>query len=584
MKNRRKQQQGSRPVHWRREDTQILSKQILERADTGIPRAQFLKEVSSLMLAFSGCAVIGMALSDRERCYRCELRRETPGSFRYEEMSPASDRDRATRWSPTGNDALQQLCSDISNRNFDSALPWFTENGSFYSGDITSHPQPGLFVARPEQDLGIVIHADTRSLLLIAVGAGAEQLGLIEMASAEVDFFNRRLITSLESVSETLGIALSQRRLQEALRERVKELTCLYGIARQAARPGISLDEVLRETVKLIPPGWLYPEACCARIVLDKQTFATRGYRRPLQRMQADLVVDSRQRGIVEVGYTWEKPPLDEGPFLSEERNLINAIAQEISIIIEQKQTEQEKKQLQEQLHRADRLATIGQLGAGLAHELNEPLANILGYAQLVAKEAALSEQTRADIDKIVKASLHAREVITKLLLFARETTPARTDVDLNALVQAGLYFLHHRCTKAGIALSLDLCQSLPEITGERSQLIQVLTNLVVNAVQAMPQGGELTIRTGLQNNHVLLTVEDTGTGMSEDILAMIFDPFFTTKDVDEGTGLGLSVVHGIVISHSGTIEVDSQLGRGTKFIVRLPLNAAATDMESSNG
>ena len=294
--------------------------------------------------------------------------------------------------------------------------------------------------------------------------------------------------------------------------------------------------------------------------------------------MKASLVVGEGSQDFVEVGYVWEKPQLDEGPFLKEERHLINAIASEISMILERRQAEADKSILHSQLLHADRLATIGQLGAGLAHELNEPLSSILGFAQLACKDQGLSDQTTKDIEKIVSASLHAREVIAKLLTFARETTPAKTEVDLNDLVEDGLHFLEARCHKAGIELVQSLALALPKIIADRSQLLQVLTNLVVNAIQAMPKGGLISITTGHEEDQVLMSVEDNGVGMTEDVMKTAFDPFFTTKDIDQGTGLGLSVVHGIVTAHCGTIGITSAVNQGTKFEVRLPVSTLEQD------
>ncbi len=537
-----------------------------------------------MLIQFSGCDVVKLVLLDRDRCYRCELSRRMNQPFRFEETPPVSDQGSDFTWSSGKNSALEQLCRDIVGKRFDSSLPWFTENGSFWSGDITSLPRAGLLFTDSSMELGVGISKGCHSLALIAVEAGLERIGLLELESGAQDFFVEQEIELYEFVAQTLGIALTHRRVQEALRERVKELTCLYGIAKLVAQPEISLEEVLQKTVELLPPAWLYPDICCARIVLDKRTYPTSNYRKPVHSMTADLVVDGSKRGFVEVGYLWEKPQLDEGPFLNEERSLIDAIARETSIIVEQKQAEDEKLKLQEQLRHADRLATIGQLGAGLAHELNEPLANILGFAQLAIKDHSLTDQTRQDLKKIVSAALHAREVIGKLLVFARESIPEKTRVNLNTLIDDGLHFLRTRCAKAGIELSSNLSEGLPEITADRSQLLQVLTNLVVNSVQAMPQGGRLTISTARDNSHVLLIVEDTGTGMSEEIMEKIFDPFFTTKDIDEGTGLGLSVVHGIVVSHGGTIEVESEIGRGTKFTVRLPVAATPGEKGIRNG
>jgi signal transduction histidine kinase len=143
--------------------------------------------------------------------------------------------------------------------------------------------------------------------------------------------------------------------------------------------------------------------------------------------------------------------------------------------------------------------------------------------------------------------------------------------VNLNDIVDDGLYFFEARCSKAGIRLVLELDRGLPEITIDAGQMNQVLVNLVVNAIQAMPEGGTLTVRTRLAEDRICLTVEDTGIGMSEELTNQVFLPFFTTKDVHEGTGLGLAVVHGIVTAHRGEIAVETEKGKGTKFLIYLP-------------
>lgn len=584
MKNRRLRADTNLDRCKQPADFRTLSNRILERADSGIPRAQFLKEVSQMLIEFIGCDVVRLVLSDRGRRYRCELTRDVNQPFRFEIAPNPKSRNTDIIWSSGKNEALEQLCRDIIDMRVDLSAPWFTHNGSLWTGDISSLSIAGLHESGLDSGPGIRIDQGCRSLALIPIEAGQERIGLLQLESMEKSLFVEREIEACERLAQTLGIALAHRRLQVALRERVKELTCLYGIAKLVAQPEISLDEVLQKTVELLPPGWLYPDVCCARIVLDERAYATKGFRKPVHSIRTDIVVHGKKRGFVEVGYIWEKPPLDEGPFLNEERNLIDAIAREVSIIVEQEQAEDEKLKLQEQLRHADRLATIGQLGAGLAHELNEPLANILGFAQLATKDQSLAGQTKHDIEKIVSAALHAREVIGKLLVFARETTPEKTQVNLNSLVEDGLYFLQSRCAKIGIELVRNLSEGLPEITADRSQLLQVLTNLVVNSIQAMPHGGRLTITTARDNGQVLLTVEDTGTGMSDEVMKNIFNPFFTTKDVDKGTGLGLSVVHGIVTSHGGTIEVESEVGRGTKFTVRLPVQAALSEKGIRNG
>jgi len=171
-----------------------------------------------------------------------------------------------------------------------------------------------------------------------------------------------------------------------------------------------------------------------------------------------------------------------------------------------------------------------------------------------------------------MRASLHAREVIKKLMIFARQMPPQKTRVNLNQTVGESLYFLESRCAKEGIKVIRQLSPDLPDVIADQSQMTQVLVNTVVNAIQAMPEGGQLNVRTSYDENSVLLIVEDTGTGMEENVQRQIFQPFFTTKDVGKGTGLGLAVVYGIIASHGGTIHVDSTVGKGTKIEIRLPI------------
>ncbi len=370
-------------------------------------------------------------------------------------------------------------------------------------------------------------------------------------------------------------------RTEWALRERVKELTCLYGIAHVTRRPALEIAEALQAIVELLPPAWQFPELACARIVLDGREFTTSPFRESCIRQSAPLVIGGKQRGAVEVFYSSPKAGPKNVTFLEEEVSLIDMVAREVGIHVERIEAEEANFRLRDQLRHADRLATLGQLAAGVAHEINEPLANILGFAQLAKKTPKLPEQAAGDLDKIAECCLHAREVIRKLLTFARQMPPEKAQIDLNEIVTEGLFFLESRCAKSGIEIVRKLNPALPAISADPSQMHQVLVNLVVNAIQAMREGGTLTIETHSFGDEVSLVVQDTGVGMSAEVKQNIFTPFFTTKDVNEGTGLGLAVVDGIVASHGGTIAVRSEPGSGARFEITLPTKAVAETAET---
>mgnify|MGYP002153785783 CR=1 FL=1 len=494
------------------EHFRALSQKIL-RLDLNARREEFLREALDILVDFASCDAAEIQLVEGSTRFRAEVKRGDPQYFLFE-----------------------------SRRSSESCK---------------GAPGQRLYA----------------SCAAIPLSVGGKDIGSLYLKSSQPDRFAAQEIEMYKDIAQTLSIVIAHRRSNALLRERVKELTCLYGIASIVARPDASLPEILKHIVELLPPAWLYPEIASARIVLDGQVFKTDRFHEGVQHLRADIFTSSRSRGLVEVSYALPMSERDEGPFLKEERSLIDTIAHELAIIIERKEAEEEKGRLQEQLRHADRLATIGQLAAGVAHELNEPLCNILGFAQLILKSPGMPEQERRDIDKIAAASLHAREVIRKLMLFARQVPHTRTAVDLNRVVREGMTFLEARCARADIRTELRLEPDLPEIIADPAQMTQVLVNLVVNAIQALPKGGRLAIQTSSTENHVFLLVEDNGIGMSREVLNQIFIPFFTTKDVNQGTGLGLSVIHGIVNAHGGSIKVDSAPGQGSRFEILLPRN-----------
>ena len=368
------------------------------------------------------------------------------------------------------------------------------------------------------------------------------------------------------------------RRAWDALRERVKELTCLYGLARIIEQCDGSTRYTLQQSVELLPPAWHFPDLAVARITLDGEAFTAKWGEQPIFCQSEPIVVSGITRGTVDVGYYRRPRFAVKQPFLPEERSLIQAVVREISLFLERRETAQQRERLEEQLRHADRLATIGKLAAGVAHEINEPLGAILGFAQLSMKSEGIPTEVRRDLGQIVTASLHAREIVKKLMLFSRQTPPRKSSVDLNRIVEESLSLLATRCAEGGIEVIRDLAVDLLPVWADPVQIQQIVVNLLVNAMQALRVEGRITVATREDGVGVWLIVEDTGCGMPADVKDRIFDPFYTTKDVGEGTGLGLSLVHGIVTAHGGLINVESSVGRGSRFEIRLPRHTSFDD------
>jgi signal transduction histidine kinase len=231
-----------------------------------------------------------------------------------------------------------------------------------------------------------------------------------------------------------------------------------------------------------------------------------------------------------------------------------------------------ERDELERRLVQADKLSSIGLLAAGVAHEVNTPLAVISTYSQMLARQVSGDDPKARLLDKISKQTFRASEIVNSLLNFSRTSPTAFDEVNLNRVIQESLLLIEHQLEKAGVTVKLDLEEQLPTIKGNSGKLQQVFLNLFLNARDAMERGGTLTVCSRTQGDAIGVDVIDTGHGIVPENLARIFDPFFTTKAVRKGTGLGLSVTYGIVREHLGVIDVQSQPGEGTRFHLEFPL------------
>jgi len=234
----------------------------------------------------------------------------------------------------------------------------------------------------------------------------------------------------------------------------------------------------------------------------------------------------------------------------------------------------QKLEESQEQLIHAEKLTSLGQLAASIAHEINNPLAGVLVYTQLLSKKVTRGtfneEEALNYLSKMESEVGRCSRIIRNLLDFARQTEPMLKLVDVNHVIEQVLAMVGHQAQLQNVEVVKEFSPSLPKVMADFDQLQQIFTNLTLNAIQAMPEGGRLTLRSSVVDGEVRVDVQDTGCGISKENMGKLFTPFFTTKVKGKGVGLGLAVVHGIIERHKGRIKVQSEVGQGTTFSVYL--------------
>jgi PAS domain S-box-containing protein len=233
-----------------------------------------------------------------------------------------------------------------------------------------------------------------------------------------------------------------------------------------------------------------------------------------------------------------------------------------------------ELEEAQRQVVHAAKISSLGRLAAGVAHEINNPLAGVLIYADMLMKEIESQPQLRQDLEEIINQTLRCKQIVTRLLEFSRQSLGQRLPFHLAEIITQCVNLIKHQALFHDIQIVLDLDPDVPQIIGDPGELQQVFTNLILNAADAMHGKGRITISSQLHDETVLVKVRDTGPGIPTDLMDKLFEPFFTTKPQGKGTGLGLSVVYGVVQRHGGSIDVESSPGDGATITIKLPLES----------
>ena len=259
---------------------------------------------------------------------------------------------------------------------------------------------------------------------------------------------------------------------------------------------------------------------------------------------------------------------------LAEPAMCLPYVVDELETVLEEvRKSHEQLESTQQRLLQSERLASMGQLSAGVAHEINNPLGTILLYSHMMLKQLQQGDERRADLEMVVDEATRCRNIVRGLLDFARQSHVSKAPVDLAQLVQAVCQIVSAKAHSAGVRLVSGLPDDLPKIMLDADQIKQMLVNIVENGIDACQSGGEvrITVEPKLHDDRAVISIQDNGCGIPEEDLSKLFTPFFTTKQMGMGTGLGLAIAYGVVKMHSGEITVDSQQGKGTTFRIALP-------------
>jgi signal transduction histidine kinase len=417
------------------------------------------------------------------------------------------------------------------------------------------------------------------ALLILQLTYLSVMLIVVQMIVGSI---SKSLTRAERELAERQRADAERERLVIELGERVKELRLLHRAADLLQPEEPFNRELLDSLVREIPTAWMYPECCVARITYGRSEAMTDGWRETPWMQKATFRAAGLD-GTIEVAYTEERPKHDEGPFLVEERSLIESLAEMLQAHIERDTAERNRQLMETSLRQAQKMDALGTLAGGIAHDFNNILTAIGGYAEL-GMAATDDPELQHSFSEIRAGYTRARDLVKRILIFSRRQESAQGVIRLEPVTTEAVQLLKASLPPR-IEIRTKFAPDAPNIRGDASQMHQIIMNLGTNAAYAMrADPGVLdieidsveiadaeSIRLGLPaGKYARLLVRDTGTGMGPDVIERVFEPFFTTKGL-EGTGLGLAVVHGIVRDHRGAIDVESERGLGTTFRVYFP-------------
>jgi two-component system NtrC family sensor kinase len=441
--------------------------------------------------------------------------------------------------------------------------------GSWSVADVRQHEEQvyGTWYASSDEPV--------RGMAIVPIQRRGDRIGAVSIVSKQVHTFSPLELERVEAMADLLSVALANAELFQTMKRAEWRFRTLFRAAPDAVLTVLQATGRIREANDAVREVFgLEPHQIVGTTLVDLLLPVDRGTLeaalaaafdgRPA-RVEVQVTLPGGATRVVALAAS-RLPEADPPSILLIGRDMT------------------QERELRVRLMESDRLAAVGELVAGVAHEVNNPLSSISAFAQLLLRDNSLSSSQRESIDVIRAETMRASQVVKDLLAFARRSEPERAPLDINSVVARTVRMRQYQFSEASVRVDTELADDLPSVMGDARQLQQVCLNLLTNAVQAMvPQGGgNLRVKSYATDGAVRLDVSDSGPGIPAAVRAHIFEPFFTTKKEGEGTGLGLSVSYGIVTAHGGTIEVIESGSSGTLFRVTLP--AVADLPENAEG
>jgi signal transduction histidine kinase len=358
--------------------------------------------------------------------------------------------------------------------------------------------------------------------------------------------------------------------LEKNLKERIKELTCLYEVSSIIVNNDYKeLDKTLYSIALSLRKSLQFGKHTTVEINSEPFHLISSALPKKSVFIESNITIFNEPKGFIKIHYTADK--FTKKDFLKEEKKLLKNVAINVGDLLERVAIRENETVMKRKMEHADRLSILGEITAGIAHELNTPLANILGFAELLKSKEPKTTQTSQDLDKIINSAIFSREVVKKLMFFACEMPQNLGQTDIVPVINEAMNLLDPTFKKNEVKYKVNLPKGEVLMKADTIQLTQVIFNLVLNAIYFSPKNGLITISLEETKKKITLKISDEGPGISPENVQKIFQPFFTTKTVGDGSGLGLSVVHGIIRSHRGTIDYQHNIPTGAIFIITFP-------------